>query len=421
MSISRFLNIGNLIPGWNYRTIAFDQQTRKFRCKIGLPAQRIIDNLVFPAETVVNDNMAFAAPFVLSSPGPYTSITSLRSRKTSCPQRQRAMISRMSSEPDVPDVLKDILARKTLEVDKLQTEVSNQSDLHPLSAIISSKGSIEREKKFFKSLDLPSGSLTVIAEIKRRSPSKGYIGTIKNPGLLSRIYREGGASAISVLTDYEGFGGSMEDLRAVVKTQASFKNDYPGPCPVLRKEFIIDEIQIAEARSGGASAVLLIVAALGKTRTKELLDATHAYGLDALVEVHNEKELDIALEVGAEIVGVNNRDLHTFEVDLQTSFALGSKIPDGVLKVAESGISDCLDAWRLRDAGFNAILVGETLVKASEDSSCSSTSYTVGYNQAKGYIKAFRAKGSVEFGGSSSAAFFGQGEGASESLGELAM
>lgn len=327
----------------------------------------------------------------------------------------------MSSELEVPDVLKKILDRKKHEVETLRSELSKQSESHPLSATIAAKGSIQRKKLFFKSLDLPPGSLTVIAEIKRRSPSKGHIGTIKNPGLLSRIYHEGGASAISVLTDYEGFGGTMDDLRAVVKAQSAFKGDYPGPCPVLRKEFIIDEIQIAEACAGGASAVLLIVAALGRDRTKELLEATHAYGLDALVEVHDEKELDIALEVGAEIVGVNNRDLRTFKVDIQNSFNLGAKIPAGVLKVAESGISDCVDAWKLRDAGFNAILVGETLVKASEDSAFSNTSYTVGYNQARGHIKAFRSKGSVQFGSGSMAAFYGQGEGASESLGELAM
>lgn len=331
--------------------------------------------------------------------------------------------TRMSVVPsaNIPDALKDVIERKKIEVEALKAEVNAQGSKHLLAKTLAAKGSIGRSKAFYDSLNLHPGSLTVIAEIKRRSPSKGHIGYIRNPANLSRVYHEGGAAAISVLTDFEGFGGTMDDLRAVVTAQKSYQGDYPGPCPVLRKEFIIDEVQIAEAAEAGASAVLLIIAALGKERTKELLDATHDFGLDALVEVHDQRELGIALEIGAEIIGVNNRDLRTFKVSLDNSFHLAPMIPHGIVSVAESGIKDCVDAWKLRDAGFNAVLVGETLVAASEGSSSSSTSYSVGYNQAKGYIKAFCAKGSVEFGNAGMAAFFGKGESAKESLGELSM
>lgn len=322
---------------------------------------------------------------------------------------------------NIPDVLKKILERKETEVANLKAEVDATGGDHPVAKVLAKKGDTQRKKAFFSALKLPKGSLTVIAEVKRRSPSKGKIAVIRDAGTLSRIYYEGGAAAISVLTDLEGFGGTLEDLKKVVAVQAKFKGNYPEPCPVLRKDFVIDEIQIAEAAAAGASAVLLIVAALGKDRTKELLEATHALGLDALVEVHDEDEVQIALDVGAEIVGVNNRDLRTFDVSLDTSFRLAPLIPDNVIKVAESGIGECLDAWKLRDAGFSAVLVGESLVRAYEGSQSDSNSYTVGYNEAKGLIRAFKAKGSVEFGNSSAAAFYGKGEGAKEVLGEMSI
>lgn len=357
--------------------------------------------------------MAFIAPLFVSA---FTQ----KSRPAVSP-RPTHLVSAMSASADVPDVLKNILKRKEVEVATLREEVDKQGAEHPIAKALARKGNLDRQKKFYTALNLPKGSLTVIAEIKRRSPSKGQIGVIKDPGVLSRIYYEGGAAAVSVLTDLEGFGGTIEDLKRVVEVQNRFKNNYPGPCPVLRKDFIIDEIQIAEALSAGASAVLLIVAGLGKERTKELLDATHAFGLDALVEVHDEDELQIAIEAGAEIIGVNNRNLRDFSVSLETSYRLLPMIPDSAVKIAESGIEDCLDAWKLRDAGFNAILVGELLVKAYEGSSVNSTSYTVGYNEARGYIKAFKAKGSVKYGNPSAASFYGKGEGAKETLGELSV
>jgi indole-3-glycerol phosphate synthase len=324
--------------------------------------------------------------------------------------------------PDgVPDILRSILVRKETEVANLRSVVEAAGGEHPIAKLLAMKGNVERKRKFENALTLPKGSLTVIAEIKRRSPSKGHLARIKDPSILARTYYEGGAAAISVLTDEEGFGGTMKDLEIVAKQQQKYKGNFPGPCPVLRKDFIIDEIQIAEASVAGASAVLLIMSALGKEKCKSLLDATHALGLDALVEVHDREELEMAIDIGAKVVGVNNRNLHSFEVSLETSLSLAPHIPDSVIKVSESGIEECTDAWKLRDAGYSAVLVGETLVKAFEDSQSDSTSYSIGYNQAKGYIKAFKSKGSVKYGPKSAAAFYGKGEGAKEMLGELSI
>lgn len=322
---------------------------------------------------------------------------------------------------DVPDVLRKILTRKADEVAALRAEVEAGGDSHPIARILASRGSTARSKAFERAIHLPMNTLTVIAEIKRKSPSKGHIGYIANPADLSRTYHAGGAAAISVLTDEEGFGGTMKDLKEVVKQQQRELGNFPGPCPVLRKDFIIDELQIAEAAAAGASAVLLIMAALGKERCRELLNATYDMGLDALVEIHNEEELQMALDIGASVVGVNNRDLRTFDVDLETSLRLAPLIPKEILKVAESGIEESLDAWKLRDAGFNAVLVGEALVKAFEESSSSNTAYVVGYNQAKGLIRAFKAKGSIKYGPTSTASFYGKGEAAKETLGEMSI
>jgi indole-3-glycerol phosphate synthase len=324
-----------------------------------------------------------------------------------------------SAGGDVPDVLKKILARKVDEVAALKAKVAATGPDHLIAKALANKG-VERSCAFARALTLPKGTLTVIAEIKRRSPSKGLIGCIKDPGALSRTYHAGGAAAISVLTDDEGFGGSMADLAAVVAQQKKFRGEFPGPCPVLRKDFIVDEVQIAEAAVAGAGAVLLIMAALGRERCGELQEAAWGMGLDALVEVHDEAEVEDAVAIGAKIVGVNNRDLRTFEVDLQTSVRMAKVIPDGIIKVAESGIEECTDAWMLRDAGYSAVLVGESLVRAFEGSAADSTSYSVGYNQAMGLIKAFKAKGSVKYGPTSSAAFWGKGEGAKETLVRLA-
>jgi indole-3-glycerol phosphate synthase len=211
-----------------------------------------------------------------------------------------------------------------------------------------------KERKTFKER-LKNSTLSVIAEVKRSSPSKGFIAEISDPVFLANLYVSGGAAAVSVLTESSGFGGCVEDIKKI-------KLANPNVC-VLRKDFIIDLVQIEESVRIGADAVLLIVSIL-KERTKEFLDKVKQMGMEALVEVHDEEELAIALQAGAEIIGVNNRDLKTFEVDLQTAERLAPLIPEKIVKVAESGIHTNLDAKRMRKAGFDAILVGEALVKA---------------------------------------------------------
>lgn len=202
---------------------------------------------------------------------------------------------------------------------------------------------------------LRADKLSVIAEIKRQSPSVGKMNEIKNPLDLAKEYVEGGASAISILTDAYGFNGSLDDLKLV----ASSIN-----IPILRKDFIIDPIQIPESISAGASIILLIVAVLG-TRTEGFVHLLKQLGIDAIVEIHDDYELEIAANAGADIIGINSRNLSTFEVDMSIARRLASRIPSHIVKVAESGIKTIEDAIFMREAGFDAVLVGEALVKSS--------------------------------------------------------
>jgi indole-3-glycerol phosphate synthase len=197
----------------------------------------------------------------------------------------------------------------------------------------------------------------VISEIKRRSPSKGNIGNILDPLKLAEKYVRGGAVAISILTDGPGFGGHLNDLKQVAI--------HLPDIPILRKDFILDERQLRESALSGASTILLIVSVL-KDKTKELLERAKQMNLEAIIEIHNEKELEIALEAGAELIGVNNRDLSTFKVDLCTAEILAPLIPSHIVKIAESGIHTIEDARRMKQAGYDAILVGESLVKARD-------------------------------------------------------
>ncbi len=199
--------------------------------------------------------------------------------------------------------------------------------------------------------------LTVIAEIKRRSPSKGALHVDLDPADLARAYARGGAACLSVLTDEEFFGGSTTDLQAA---RAAVD------LPVLRKDFTVSGHDVCDARLMGADAVLLIAAALAPDELVELHDLAAAVGLDALVEVHDESELEVALRAGATIVGVNQRDLVTFEVDHDRAARMAPAIPAGVVRVAESGVRDAADAARLAAAGYDAILVGESLVTADD-------------------------------------------------------
>jgi indole-3-glycerol phosphate synthase len=197
----------------------------------------------------------------------------------------------------------------------------------------------------------------VIAEVKRASPSAGAIATGLDAVAQARRYAAAGAAAISVLTDGPGFGGSLDDLAAV---RAAV------PTPLLRKDFVVDRYQLLEARLHGADAALLIVAALAADTLRHLIEACSALSLSALVEVHDEREAEIALAAGASLVGVNNRDLRTFAVDLATSERVLPMLPDGVKGVAESGVRSAADARRLRAAGAANLLVGEALVRAAD-------------------------------------------------------
>lgn len=196
--------------------------------------------------------------------------------------------------------------------------------------------------------------LSVIAEVKRRSPSKGALADIPDPAELARAYELGGAAAISVLTEERRFGGSLQDLRTV---RAAVNT------PLLRKDFIVSEYQILEARVAGADLVLLIVAALTDDELRRLHDCATDLGLTVLVEVHDEPETERAVALGANLIGVNARNLKTLAVDSHTFERLSPIIPDSVIKVAESGISGPDDAARFAAQGAAAVLVGEALVK----------------------------------------------------------
>jgi indole-3-glycerol phosphate synthase len=197
--------------------------------------------------------------------------------------------------------------------------------------------------------------VAVIAELKKASPSRGLIRADFDPGALAKELSEAGAAALSVLTDEEFFQGSLENLR--IASQAS-------SLPCLRKDFIVDEFQILEARAHGADAVLLIVAAVEDGKLGELASAAGRLGLDVLCEVHQEAELQRALDAGCDLIGINNRDLRTFRVDLDTAVRLGKRIPGNVVRVAESGIQSGQDMMRLRAEGYQAFLIGESIMAA---------------------------------------------------------
>ena len=246
------------------------------------------------------------------------------------------------------DILDKILAHKKKEVDE-------RKGLFPVKLLEKSiyfPGKTVSLKKYLKRPDL-SG---VIAEIKRKSPSKGMINKHVSVEKTSIGYMQAGASALSVLTDFEFFGGTNEDL----KTARKFNF-----CPILRKEFIIDEYQIIEAKSIGADAILLIAAALPPDRLKQLAAAAQSLGLEVLMEVHNAEELSGNLHDEVDLIGVNNRNLKTFEVSIDTSRNLAAAIPSQYVKVAESGISAPETIVELKQFGFEGFLIGETFMKHS--------------------------------------------------------
>jgi len=230
------------------------------------------------------------------------------------------------------------------------------ADTRPLDDLLAEADAMPPTRGFRSALQTTPG-LAVISEIKRRSPSKGDLNAGLDPAELAQTYERGGASCLSVLTDPEFFGGSVADLQ-----------DAWAACdlPVIRKDFTVSLRDVADARLMGADCVLLIAAALDAAELAEMHTVATEIGLDALVEIHDEAELEIALAAGATLVGVNQRDLVTFQVDHERAVRVGAAIPDTVVRVAESGVRGVDDARALHAAGFDAILVGETLVTSDD-------------------------------------------------------
>ena len=230
------------------------------------------------------------------------------------------------------------------------------ADRRPLDDVLAVARELPPTRGFRRAL-ADADRLAVISEVKRRSPSKGDLFPNLDPAALAAQYEAGGASCLSVLTDEEFFGGSVADLRAARSACA---------LPVLRKDFTVSAHDVADARVMGADAVLLIAAALEPAELDEFHALATGLGLDVLVEVHDEAELETALAAGATLVGVNQRDLVTFEVDHERAVRMASAIPDEVVKVAESGVRGSEDARALHAAGYHAVLVGETLVTSGD-------------------------------------------------------
>jgi len=232
------------------------------------------------------------------------------------------------------------------------------ADTRPLESLRRAAARADAPRGFAEALATQAATgLGVIAEVKRRSPSRGDLDPSLDPAAVARDYVRGGATCLSVLTDAEYFSGSSEDLVAARAASG---------LPVLRKDFTVSAADVYDARAMGADAVLLIVAALRDDELVRFADLAGQLGMDALVEVHDEAELERALATDARLVGVNQRDLQTFEVDHGRAERLGAAIPGGVVAVAESGIRGENDAARLAAAGFSAVLVGESLVRAGD-------------------------------------------------------
>jgi indole-3-glycerol phosphate synthase len=248
-------------------------------------------------------------------------------------------------------ILDDIVADKIPEIEARKREL-------PLEEL--KKAASEQPPALDFASTLKGEGVKIIAEVKKASPSKGVIRVDFNPLDIALTYAENGASAISVLTDNKYFQGSLDYLREIKKALED-KN-----VPLLRKEFILDEYQVYESRANGADALLLIVAILDTEKLETLLELSHILGMGCLVEVHNESELETALSSGAGIIGINNRDLKTFEVDLDTTGRLRPLIPGDKVVVSESGIKDRGDMEKLAGWGVDAVLIGESLM-ASDD------------------------------------------------------
>ena len=258
----------------------------------------------------------------------------------------------MSSPP--PTVLAQILRRTRSELERRKREVPERT-LEEGVPETRSAGDGRGRGRLREALTQPG--IAVIAEFKRRSPSAGTVREGADVNAVVRAYERGGAVAVSVLTEGPSFGGSLEDLRLARRACR---------LPILRKDFIIDPYQLHEARLAGADAVLLIVAALRDAEIASLQLAARELGLDVLIEVHDQAELGRALEVGAEVIGINNRDLRDFTVDVQRTSQLIGEVPAGTTVVAESGITTAEQVRALEQRGVDAVLVGESLMRAPD-------------------------------------------------------
>lgn len=247
-------------------------------------------------------------------------------------------------------ILDQILATKREEVAAARAE-------RPLSAVEAAAAAAGPTRGLKAALTRPAGApVRVLAEIKRASPSAGPIRPGADPAAIATEYQEGGAAALSVLTDRRYFDGELSFLARVRDAV---------PLPLLRKDFIVDAYQIAEARAAGADAILLIAAALAPSQLAELAAAAAAYQLDALVEVHEAHEVEPALAAGATLLGVNHRDLKTMRMDMSLTPVIAARLPPGIVLVAESGIRTTADVEQLGAAGAHAVLVGEHLMRAA--------------------------------------------------------
>ena len=248
-------------------------------------------------------------------------------------------------------LLEEILAHKREEVARVRAQ-------HPLAAVQAQAAAAPPALNFVAALNDSPTRPALIAEIKRASPSRGLLADDFDPLQLARLYYQNGATAISVLTDARYFQGDLEHLRAIAQLS-------PRP-PLLRKDFIFTSYQLYESRAAGADAVLLITAILPIDLLHELHDLAHKLGLAALVEVHTLKELESALSLNPTLIGINNRDLSDFNVDLQVTHRLRPNIPLGICVVAESGVRSPEDVAQMEAAGADAVLVGEALVGATD-------------------------------------------------------
>jgi indole-3-glycerol phosphate synthase len=244
----------------------------------------------------------------------------------------------------VPDILAQIVEHKKAEL------CMRQDDIEARAA-----ASTSGRREFSRALKASTPSL--IAEIKKASPSRGVLAVDFDAPATARAYERGGAAALSVLTDSKYFQGRLADLEAARDAVS---------IPTLRKDFTIDPYHVREAAAHGADAILLIAAILTDREMRDFRELAEGYRMDAIVEVHDEDELNAAMASGAGIIGVNNRNLHTFEVSLETSLHLAEKIPSGVVRIAESGIHSHTDVARLSAAGYHAFLVGEHLMKSPD-------------------------------------------------------